>query len=90
MTTLTLHMSRSIGRRLKAGDEIIVSRMDHDGNISPWLLLADDLNLNVKWLPFNTETFEFDLAELDNLLTSKTRLVCVGGALPPARCFGQR
>lgn len=80
MTTLTLHLSRSIGRTLKAGDEIILSRMCHDANVSPWLLLAEDLGLVVKWLPFNTETFEFDLADLDDLLSDRTRLVCVGGA----------
>jgi len=80
MTTLTLHISRSIGRTLRPGDEIIVTRMDHDANIAPWLLLAEDLNLNVKWLPFNRETFEFDLDELDNLLSERTRLVCFGAA----------
>jgi selenocysteine lyase/cysteine desulfurase len=61
MTTITLHMSRSIGRLLKAGDEIVLSRMDHDANVAPWLLLAEDLGLNDKWLPFNTDTFEFEL-----------------------------
>jgi cysteine desulfurase family protein (TIGR01976 family) len=54
--------------------------MDHDANVTPWTLLARDLDLKVKWLPFNTETFEFDLAKLDELLTDRTRLVCVGGA----------
>jgi len=80
MTTITLHVSRSIGRQLKAGDEIILSRMDHDANVTPWTLLARDLGLMVKWLPFDTGTFEFDLARLDELLTDRTRLVCVGGA----------
>ena len=80
MTTLTLHISRSIGRLFKPGDEIVLSRMDHDANVGPWLLLARDLELNVRWLPFNTETFEFDLNELDNVLTDRTKLVCVGGA----------
>ena len=80
MTTLTLHVSRSIGRRLKPGDEIIVSHMDHDANVAPWLLLARDLELEIRWLPFNTETFEFDLDMLDDVLTDKTKLVCVGGA----------
>jgi cysteine desulfurase family protein (TIGR01976 family) len=80
MTTITLHMSRSIGKLLKKGDEIILSRMDHDGNVGPWLMLAEDLGLVVKWLPFNTETFEFELDKLDALLTSKTRLICIGGA----------
>ena len=80
MTTITLHMSRSIGKLLKSGDEIVLSRMDHDANIAPWLLLARDLGLEVRWLPFNTETFEFDDDALDKVLTDKTRLVCVGAA----------
>ncbi|MCB1841924.1 MAG: cysteine desulfurase-like protein, partial [Halioglobus sp.] len=80
MTTLTLQLSRSIGRQLKPGDEIILSRMDHDANVAPWILLAEDMGLVVKWMPFNTETFEFDLAELDKLLSTRTRLVCMGGA----------
>lgn len=80
MTTLTLHVSRSIGRCFKPGDEIILSHMDHDANVGPWLLLARDLDLKVRWLPFNTETFEFDLEKLDDILTDKTKLVCVGGA----------
>jgi len=80
MTTITLHLSRSIGRHLKAGDEIILSQMDHDANVQPWVLLARDLELKIRWLPFDIETFEFDLTRLDELLSSKTRLVCVGGA----------
>lgn len=80
MTTLTLYLSRSIGRTLQRGDEIILSRMDHDANVTPWTLLAADLGLTVRWLPFNLDTFEFDLAELDRLLNAKTRLVCIGGA----------
>lgn len=80
MTTITLHISRSIGRLFRPGDEIILSRMDHDANVWPWVLIARDLELEVKWLPFNTETFEFDDDALDQLLTDRTRLVCVGGA----------
>jgi len=80
MTTITLHLSRSIGRLFRPGDEIILSRMDHDANVWPWVLLARDLDLEVKWLPFSPDTFEFDLNVLDELLTDRTRLVCVGGA----------
>jgi cysteine desulfurase family protein (TIGR01976 family) len=80
MTSLTFHLSRSFGRLLSAGDEIVLSRMDHDANVEPWRLLARDHGLVVRWLPFNVETFEFELGELENLLTDKTRLVCVGGA----------
>ena len=64
MTTLTFHVSRSIGRHLQPGDEIILSQMDHDANVEPWVLLARDFELNIRWLPFNTETFEFELSEL--------------------------
>lgn len=80
MTTLTLHVSRSIGRLFAAGDEIILSRMDHDANVWPWVLMARDLGLEVRWLDFSPESFEFDLDDLQILLNEKTRLVCVGGA----------
>lgn len=80
MTTITLHLSRSIGLSLRKGDEIVLSRMDHDANVWPWVLLARDLELEIRWLPFNRETFEFDLDRVDEVLTDRTRLVCVGGA----------
>jgi len=80
MTTLTFHLSRSIGAAFSPADEIIVTQMDHDANIWPWVLMARDHGLEVKWLPFDAETFEFDPAELDRLLGERTRLVCVAGA----------
>jgi len=80
MTSITFHLSRSIGKLLQPGDEIILSRMDHDANVEPWKLMARDFDLRVRWLEFDTETFEFDLSELDALFNDKTRLVCVGGA----------
>lgn len=80
MTTITLHISRSIGRLLRSGDEIVLSQMDHDANVWPWVLLARDLELNIRWLPFDRQTFEFNLDDLDDLLTDRTRLLCVGGA----------
>jgi cysteine desulfurase family protein (TIGR01976 family) len=80
MTTITLHLSRSIGRTFSPGDEIVLSRMDHDANIGPWIQLARDLDLEIKWLPFSKETFEIDLDVLDEIFTERTCLVCVGGA----------
>ena len=80
MTTMTLHVSRSIGRTFSPGDEIILSRMDHDANVTPWILLARDLDLKIKWLPFNLESFEFELQQLDALITDRTRLICICGA----------
>jgi cysteine desulfurase family protein (TIGR01976 family) len=80
MTSLTFHVSRSLGRLFDAGDEIILSRMDHDANVEPWVLLARDCGLTIRWLPFDTETFEFDLQQLGDLLNERTRLVCVCAA----------
>jgi cysteine desulfurase family protein (TIGR01976 family) len=80
MTALTLHISRSIGRTLNPGDEIIVTRMDHEGDISPWLLLAEDLGLVVKWLPFNRDSWQIEVDDLDALLTDRTRLLALNYA----------
>ena len=80
MTNLTLHMSRSIGRTLSAGDEIIVTRMDHEGDVSPWLHLAEDLGLTVKWLPFNTESWRIEADDLRGLLTDRTKLLALNYA----------
>jgi cysteine desulfurase family protein (TIGR01976 family) len=80
MTSLTFMMSRSIGAGLKAGDEIVLSRMDHDANVAPWLMLAEEKELTVRWLDFSTDTYEFNLSALGELLNDRTRLVAVGYA----------
>lgn len=80
MTTITLHISRSIGRMFEKGDQIVVTQMDHDANVWPWVQMARDLELEIIWYPFNTETYEFDLDVLDDLITDRTKLICVGGA----------
>jgi len=77
MTSLTFMMSRSIGASLKEADEIILTRMDHDANVAPWLMLAEDRGLTVRWLDFSPDSFEFDLAHLKELLNKRTRLVAV-------------
>jgi cysteine desulfurase family protein (TIGR01976 family) len=78
-TSLVFALSRSIARELQAGDEIVVTRMDHDANIAPWLHLAEDRNLVVRWWDMN-EALELDLAALDRLLGPRTRLVAVNHA----------
>ena len=85
MTSLTLHFSRCLGRRLKAGDEIILSRMDHDANVAPWLLLAQDKGLIVKWLDFDPGTYEFADDALTKVLSDKTRILAMGMA---SNCTG--
>jgi len=69
-----------LGRRLKAGDEIVLTRMDHDANVAPWLSMAEDLGLAVKWLDFSTETYDYNIDQLDQLLTPRTKLVAVNHA----------
>jgi cysteine desulfurase family protein (TIGR01976 family) len=80
MTSITFALSRAIGRMLSPGDEIIVSTMDHDANISPWLMLAEDRGLTVKWFEFDTTTFEFDLSRFEALLSNRTKVVAIGYA----------
>lgn len=75
MTTLTFGMSRTICADFAPGDEIILTRMDHDANIAPWLLAAEDHGLVVRWLDFSDDRFEFDLDDLKALVTDRTRLI---------------
>ena len=80
MTTLTFHVSRSIGRMLSPGEEIVVTRMDHDANVSPWLMLAEDHGAAVRWLDFDPATSRYRLDALDDILSERTRLVAVNYA----------
>ena len=80
MTSLTLHISRSIARTLNPGDEIVVTRLDHDANITPWTLIAEDRGAVVKWVDFDPEDCTWSVADLKKQLTSKTKLVAVGYA----------
>jgi cysteine desulfurase family protein (TIGR01976 family) len=74
MTTLNFALTRALGRTLEAGDEILVTRLDHDGNISPWLELADDLDLRVDFVEIHGDT-TLDLDDLARKLTERTRVV---------------
>jgi cysteine desulfurase family protein (TIGR01976 family) len=80
MTTLTLHISRSLSRAWQAGDEIVVTRLDHDANISPWVLAAQDRGVNVRWVDFHPEDGTLNLEELAKALEGKPKLVAVGYA----------
>jgi cysteine desulfurase family protein (TIGR01976 family) len=80
MTSLTFQMSRALGQRFAAGDEVIVTRMDHEGNVSPWLHLARERGLEVKWLPFNRDTWRIEPEDLGALLSERTALVALNYA----------
>jgi selenocysteine lyase/cysteine desulfurase len=86
MTTLTFSVSRSIGRLLNRGDTILLTHMDHEGNVGPWMHLANDLGLKVKWLKFNLKSYEYDLNELSELLSEgNVRLAAINYA---SNCLG--
>jgi cysteine desulfurase family protein (TIGR01976 family) len=74
MTTLNFALSRAFGRTFEAGDEIIVTGLDHDGNIAPWLELARDLDLRVDFVEIRKDT-TLDLDDLARKLTERTRVV---------------
>jgi len=79
MTSLTYHLSRSIAKELQPDDEIIVTRLDHDANICPWLALEEQ-GVVVRFLDFNPEDCMLDYDGLGKLLSPRTRLVAVGYA----------
>ena len=80
MTTLTLHLSRSLCRDFRPGDEIVVTRMDHEGDVAPWLEIAADKDLTVRWVEFDRETWRIEPEALKAALTDRTRLVALNHA----------
>jgi cysteine desulfurase family protein (TIGR01976 family) len=79
MTTLTYAMSRAIGRELGPGDEILVTRLDHDANVSPWLAL-EEKGVSIRWAEIHEENCTLDLADLASKINDRTKLVAVGYA----------
>jgi cysteine desulfurase family protein (TIGR01976 family) len=78
MTTLTFAMSRAIGRTLKAGDEVVVTRLDHDANVAPWLALEEERGVSVRWVGIREEDCTLDLDGFERALGPRTRLVAIG------------
>jgi cysteine desulfurase family protein (TIGR01976 family) len=88
-TSLLLHLSRSFGRTLAPGDEVVVTRLDHDANVRPWVLAAGDAGATVRWVDVRDVDVTLDLDSLDAALSSRTKLVAVTlasnavGSMPP-------
>lgn len=80
MTTLTFNLSRALGGWLNVGDEIIVTHLDHDANITPWVMVAEERQCKVRWVDFRREEGTLNMARLESLLENKPRLVAVGYA----------
>src|SRR5947208_3811894 len=74
MTTLNFALTRAVGRTLRTGDEILVTKLDHDGNVAPWLELAHDLELEVGFVEVADDT-SLDYDDLERKLTERTRVV---------------
>src|SRR5207302_9785078 len=79
MTTLAFTLSRTAGREWREGDEILVTKLDHDANVSPWLELAHDKNLRVRFAEINEDT-TLDLDDLERQLSDRTRVVAFPAA----------
>ncbi|MBL8890099.1 MAG: cysteine desulfurase-like protein [Planctomycetaceae bacterium] len=80
MTSLTFQMSRALSQTWQPGDEIILTRLDHDANVSPWVLAARDRGVTVRWVPFRAQDWQLDLQVLQSHLSGRTRLVACGAA----------
>ena len=80
MTTITFHVSRALGRTWKPGDEIVVTELDHQANVSPWRALEKERGVTVRSVPIDVKTGELAWTELERAVTSKTKLVAIGAA----------
>jgi cysteine desulfurase family protein (TIGR01976 family) len=89
-TTLLLAISRSVGRTLGPGDEVVVTRLDHDANVRPWVLAAEDAGAIVRWVDVRDDDVTIDLASFEVALSSRTRVVAITlasnavGTIPPS------
>ena len=80
LTTLTYAVARALAKRWRPGDEVVVSRLDHDANVRPWMQLAAQTGVQVRWAEVDIETGELPVWQYDELLGPRTRLVAVTAA----------
>src|SRR6185437_15948915 len=80
MTTLTFHIAEALSREWSTGDEIVVTSLDHDANVRPWVIAAKCAGATVRWAEFDPETGELPVERFDDVLGDRTRLVAVTAA----------
>ena len=80
MTTITFHVARALGRDWRSGDEVIVTELDHHGNVAPWQALERERGIVLRWLPMDADTCQLRLDALPALLGPRTRLLAIGAA----------
>jgi cysteine desulfurase family protein (TIGR01976 family) len=96
MTTLTFHIADALSREWSEGDEIVVTSLDHDANVRPWVIAADRTGAAVRWAEFDPETGELPAGRFDDVLGDRTRLVAVTaasnaiGSRPDVRAIAER
>ena len=96
MTQITFDISRALAKAWQPGDEIVVSRLDHDANIRPWLYAAQSAGVDVRWVEFDSATGELTVADVEAQLTDRTRLVAITaasnliGTRPPIQQIAQK
>jgi cysteine desulfurase family protein (TIGR01976 family) len=89
-TTLLLSLSRSVARTLRPGDEVVVTRLDHDANVRPWILAAKDAGASVRWVDIHDDDVTLDLSSFEAALGERTKVVAFTlasnavGTIPPA------
>ena len=80
MTSLALHLGRALGKELSAGDEIVLTELDHHANVDTWRRMAAEHNLVVRLARMDTDTGQIDWGHLESLLSNKTKLLAIGAA----------
>ena len=80
MTSLAFALSRALAHEVGPGDEVVVTRLDHDANIMPWVRMAEDAGATVRWADVDMETCTLDMDHLRSLINARTKLVAVGYA----------
>src|SRR5205823_581131 len=80
MTTLTFHLARAIGRALGKGDEIVITELDHHGNVAPWRAIERERGVTIRSVRLDTETGTLDWADLERAITAKTKVLAIGAA----------
>jgi len=80
MTQLTYDVARALSKEWGPGDEIVITRLDHDANVRPWQTMAERAGATVRWVEFDRETAELEVADVQAQLSNRTRLVAVTAA----------
>ncbi len=80
MTTLTFHLARALGREWSKGDEVVITELDHHGNVAPWRALEKDRGITVRTVKMRTEDGRIDWSSLESAITPKTKLLAIGAA----------